>query len=92
MLAKYVITAIAYFIRGGNEKIRNCDVLLCFHFVGYFVWAIAFKLLCPKFFVIATVLAFIAATMMSMILLTKCFIEIDIENERIADSLDNIYD
>lgn len=67
-------------------------------FYGVFIslitlfWAVVFKFLFPTFLIGGTILAFITTTMMSMILLTKCFIELDRKNELMADSLEKIYD
>lgn len=55
-------------------------------------WAVLFKFLFPTFLIWGTVFAFVITTMMSMILLTKCFIEFDKRNKLIADSLEHIYD
>lgn len=55
-------------------------------------WAVLFKLLCPMLILGGTLFVFIATTIISMVLLTRCLIDLDRENELIVDSLENIYD
>jgi len=54
-------------------------------------WAVVFKLICPHFIVQGVILVAVTTTIISSVLITKCFIEIDQENELVAKSVKDNY-
>lgn len=51
-------------------------------------WAVVFKLICPHFIVQGVIAVVIITTIISAVLIAKCFIEIDNENLRIVESIE----
>lgn len=74
------------------KKLEIVTFYLIFISLVTLFWSVVFKFLCPVFIVWGTIFVFLITTIMSMILLTRCFIELGSENELIVDSLDHISD
>ena len=66
-------------------------------FYGVFIsivtlfWAIVFKLICPHLIIQGVIIVAITTSIISAVLITKCFIEIDKEKELVAKSVRNNY-
>lgn len=75
----------------GDKKIRKLEIIMFYlafiSFVTAF-WAILFRLLCPSFIIHITIAVFITILILSLILITKCFIEIDNEDNIIIEDLE----
>jgi len=69
------------------EKLEIIFFYCVFVSIVALFWTIFFKIFCPRFIICGLIAVTVSTILISAILITKCFIEIDKENKFIIESI-----